>query len=118
VGTGAHAGAHAARRQPLFILGGGVTCGTTCDPCPPPPVSISTAQQCVYFFVFVEVERSVCGHRGACCTSTTMFLVGSCVFHSFCVGEPAGPLQQWHSCLLFVHDSSLGTWGSLRVSNY
>ena len=52
----------------------------SCDPGPPPPVSISTAQQRMYVLVFVEVERGVCGHRGACCAVTTEFLVGSCVF--------------------------------------
>jgi hypothetical protein len=46
-----------------------------------------TAQQCVYVLVFVEVGRGVCGHRGACCTLTAMFLVGSCVFFLFVVGE-------------------------------
>jgi hypothetical protein len=55
----------------------------SCDPGPPPPVSISTAQQRVYVCIFVEVERGVCGHRGACCAVTTEFLVGSCVFYLF-----------------------------------
>ncbi len=60
----------------LFILLGGVACGTACDPCPPPPVSILTAQQHVHLFVFVEGERGVREHRGACCTSTTMAFGG------------------------------------------
>ena len=67
----------------LFILLGGVACGTACDPCPPPPAFISTAQQRMYVLVFVEVERGVCGHRGVCCAVTTVFLVGSCVFYLF-----------------------------------
>ncbi len=74
----------------LFLCGR-VACGTVCDPCPPPPVSLSTAQQHVYLFVFVEVERRVCGHRGACYTSPTMFLVGSCV-SMFCEGGGGGEL--------------------------
>ena len=53
----------------------------------PPPALQSTAQQCVYVLVFVEVERSVCGHRGACCTSATVFLVGSCAFCYFVCGR-------------------------------
>ncbi len=62
----------------------GETCGTVCGPRLPPPVSISTAQQRVYLFVFVEVEWSACGHRGACCASTTMFLGGQlCNFFAF-----------------------------------
>ena len=43
----------------------------SCDPGPPPPVSISTAQQRVYVCIFVVVEQGVCGHRGACCAVTT-----------------------------------------------
>ncbi len=45
-----------------------------------PPALISTAQQRMCVLVFVEVEQGLCEHRGACCTSTAMFLVGSCAF--------------------------------------
>jgi hypothetical protein len=64
----------------------------SCDPGPPPPVSISTAQQRMYVLVFVEVKRGVCGHRGACCTSTTMFSGGQ-LFMFF------GFLFMWESSL-------------------
>ena len=91
-GARASTGAHAARRQPCFWWAvvysiyfiGGVACRTVCDPCPPPPASMLTAQQRVHFFVFVEGEQGVCGHRGACCTSTTMFFGGQlCVLFFF-----------------------------------
>ena len=53
-----------------------MACRTACAPCPSPPAFIPTARQRVYLLVFVRVELSVCEHRGACCTSTTVFLVG------------------------------------------
>jgi hypothetical protein len=74
-------------RGPLcvsFILCGWVACGTTCDQCLPPPVSILTAQQRVHLFVFVEVERGVCGHRGACCVVPTFLCGQFCVFFILC----------------------------------
>ena len=52
----------------------------------PPPALQSTAQQCVYVLVFVEGDRSVCGLRGARCTSATVFLVGGCAFCYFVCG--------------------------------
>jgi hypothetical protein len=69
------------------VFSGREACGTTCDPCPPSPASISTAQQRVYLFAFIVVERGVCEHRGACCTSTTVCWVGSCAFCLFHQGE-------------------------------
>ena len=66
-----------------------MACRTACAPCPSPPAFISTARQRVYLLVFVRVELSVCEHRGACCTSTTVFLVGwffYCLFlYDMCV---------------------------------
>ena len=81
-------GAHAARRQPCF---GGQFCLFHLFRCEwrvalrvpharLPPAFISTARQRVYLLVFVVVELSVCEHRGACCTSTTMFLGGQLWF--------------------------------------
>ncbi len=67
----------------LFILLGGVACRTACDPCPPLPALKSTAQQRMYLFIFVVVERGVCEHRGACCAVTTEVLVGSFLFYLF-----------------------------------
>jgi hypothetical protein len=53
-----------------------VACRTACAPCLSPPAFISTARQRLYLLVFVRVELSVCEHRGACRTSTTVFWVG------------------------------------------
>ena len=71
----------------LFSVCGIVACGTVCAPSPPPPALISPAQQRAYLYVFAEVEWGACEHRGACCTSATMFLVGSCVFYLFYWGS-------------------------------
>ena len=60
----------------LFCVWESGACCTVCAPSPPPHAIISPEQQCVYVYVFVEVERGVWGHRGACCTSTTMFFGG------------------------------------------
>ncbi len=65
-----------------------MACGTTCDPGSAPPASIWTAQQRMCVLVFVEVERGVCGDRGACCAVTTVCWVGSCAYIFFlCEGS-------------------------------
>ena len=56
---------------------------TMCDPCPPPPVSIPKVSQCVRVVVFVEVERSPCEHRGACCAVTTGVFLWAAVSFSY-----------------------------------
>jgi hypothetical protein len=87
-----------------------VACRSTCDLGSPSPALISTAQQHVYLFVFVEVERGVRGLRGACYTSTTMFSGGQlCMFFVF-MGEWLVAPCVAHARLFRLHIDSVAAY--------